>query len=163
MMRLLGFAALLAAALLQVTWAPGLAIWGAYPNLVLLMMVVITWRNGARAGMFWACWGGVLLDLTGPGPLGPHALALLAGAYVSGFWTRNVDAGSLYQPVLATAASTVLYSLILIGSDDTLGLPVPPLGLAFQLTFAASIYNAALMLPLLLGLRRAVPLRRQPA
>ncbi|TMC87026.1 MAG: rod shape-determining protein MreD, partial [Chloroflexi bacterium] len=101
MMRLLGFAAFLAAALLQVTWAPGLAIWGAYPNLVLLMMVVITWRNGARAGMFWACWGGVLLDLTGPGPIGPHALALLAGAYVSGFWTRNVDNRGQHCSVLA--------------------------------------------------------------
>ena len=105
----------------------------------------------------------MLLDLTGPGPLGPHALALLAGAYVTGIWARNVDAGSLYQPVLATAVTTALYSLILIGSDDTLGLPVPPLGVALQLTAAASIYNAALMLPLLLIVRRALPVRRQPA
>jgi len=163
MMRLLGFASLLGGALLQVTWAPGLTVWGAYPNLVLLMVVVLTWGNGARAGMLWACWGGVLLDLTGPGPLGPHALALLAGAYVTGIWARNVDAGSLYQPVLATAVTTALYSLILIGSDDTLGLPVPPLGVALQLTAAASIYNAALMLPLLLIVRRALPVRRQPA
>jgi len=40
---------------------------------------------------------------------------------------------------------------------------VPPLGVALQLTAAASIYNAALMLPLLLIVRRALPVRRQPA
>jgi rod shape-determining protein MreD len=158
MTRWFGFVAMLAAALVQVTWAPALSVVGVFPNLVLLLVVGLTWSGGVRSGMLWACWGGLLLDLTAPGPVGPHALALVAGAYVTGFWIRNLDAASLHQPVLAAAAATVVYSLILIGSDDTLGLPVPPLGLAVQLIAASALYNAALML-------LAQPLRRrlQPA
>jgi hypothetical protein len=50
--------------------------------------------------------------------------------------------------------STVLYSLILIAADQALGLPVPPMRLALQLTLAASAYNALLMPLVLLPLVR---------
>ncbi|MGA8923261.1 MAG: rod shape-determining protein MreD, partial [Candidatus Dormiibacterota bacterium] len=90
MKRALGAALMLAAALVQVTWAPRLEIVGAFPNLVLLAVVGVTWTWGVRAGMAWACVGGVLLDLTAAGPIGPHALGLLTGAYLTGFWTRNL-------------------------------------------------------------------------
>ena len=70
---------MVAVVLVQVTWAPRLEVAGAYPNLALLAVVAITWTTGVRAGLAWACVAGVLLDLTSAGPLGPHALALLAG------------------------------------------------------------------------------------
>jgi rod shape-determining protein MreD len=95
--------------------------------------------------MAWACIAGLLLDLTAPGPIGPHALALLVGAYLTGFWMRNLDRESVLHPVIAVAVSTAVYSLILIGADDLLGLPVPPLAIAVQLLVAAAVYNAALM------------------
>jgi rod shape-determining protein MreD len=163
MSRALWFGLLLLTALVQVTWAPHLSLFGAFPNLVLLLVVVATWLAGTRAGMWWAISGGLLLDLTAAGPLGPHALALLAGSYVAGFWVRSVDATSVLQPVLATAVTTVIYSLVLIGSDDTLGLPVPPFGLAAGLTAAATAYNAALMLPLAGAVRRMRAISAAPA
>ena len=145
-MRLVfGAALMVAAVLVQVTWAPRLEVGGSYPNLALMAVIAITWTMGVRAGLVWACLAGVLLDLTSSGPLGPHALALLAGAYITGFWTRNVARDSPVHPALAAAVSTALYSVILVGADDTLGLPVPPLGVAVQLVFAASVYNAVLM------------------
>jgi rod shape-determining protein MreD len=107
-----------------------------------------------RAGLLWACAGGVLLDLNAPGPLGLHALALLAGAYVTGFLARNLDRGSLLQPAGAAALSTVLYSLVLVGTDDALGLPIPTLRTALALTVAASLYNAALTPLALAAIRR---------
>jgi rod shape-determining protein MreD len=112
-------------------------------------VVCIPLTAGARTGLLWACIGGLLLDLTAPGPLGPHALALLLGAYITGFWVRNVDPASLVQPALAAATVTAVYSLILVGADDTLGLPVPPLRLAVQLASAAAVYNALLVPPAL--------------
>ena len=145
---------MVAAVLVQVTWAPHLEVGGAYPNLALLAVIGITWTLGVRAGLAWACVAGVLLDLTSAGPLGPHAVALLAGAYVTGFWTRNVARESPVHPALAAAVSTALYSLILVGADDTLGLPVPPLGVAVQLMFAACVYNAVLMPVALLVVRK---------
>ena len=67
MRRAFGAMLLVAAALAQVTWAPRLEVGGAFPNLVLLAVVAVTWTLGARSGFVWACVGGVLLDLTAPG------------------------------------------------------------------------------------------------
>jgi rod shape-determining protein MreD len=145
---------MLAAVLVQVTWASRIEVAGAFPNVALLAVIAITWTAGARTGLIWACVGGLMLDLTAPGPLGPHALALLAGAYVTGFWTRNLDRDTPVHPAMAAAVSTVLYSLILIAADQALGLPVPPMRLALQLTLAASAYNALLMPLVLLPLVR---------
>jgi rod shape-determining protein MreD len=136
---------LLAIVLVQVTWAPRITVAGAFPNLALVAVIAITWTAGVRQGMAWACVAGLLLDLTADGPLGPHAVALLAGAYLSGFWARNLDRESLLHPVIAAAASTAVYSAVLMLADDVLGLPVPSLGIAAQLVVAASVYNAALM------------------
>ena len=145
-MKRLGVAAiLLAAVIVQVTWAPRLTIAGAFPNLALVVVTAIAWTAGVRSGLAWACVAGLMLDLTAAGPLGPHAVALLAGVYLTGFWTRNLDRESLVHPVIAGAMSTAVYSLVLVAADDTLGLPVPPPGVAIQLVAVACVYNAALI------------------
>jgi rod shape-determining protein MreD len=149
-----GVLLLVAAALVQVTWASQLEIAGVFANLVLIAVMGLTWTQGVRAGLLWACLGGILLDLNAPGPLGPHSLALLVGAYSTGFWARNLDRESPFHPAAAVVVSTVLYSLVLIGADDALGLPIPPFRTAAQLILAASLYNAALMPPALTVLRR---------
>lgn len=153
MKRAAGASLMLVAALVQVTWVPRVEIFGAFPNLVLLAVVALTWTRGVRTGMAWACVGGLCLDLTAPGPLGPHALGLLTGAYLTGFWIRNFDRQSALQVAVAAAMSTAAYSAVLVASDDTIGLPVPPLTVAVQLTLAACAYNAVLM-PLALALLR---------
>ncbi len=149
-----GLLLLVAAALVQVTWASQLEIAGVFANVVLIAVMGLTWTLGVRAGLLWACVGGILLDLNAPGPLGPHALALLVGAYATGFWARNLDRESLFHPAAAVVVSTVLYSLVLIGSDGALGLPIPPLRTAAQLMIASCLYNAVLMPPALMALRR---------
>jgi rod shape-determining protein MreD len=160
----LGIAALLlGTVLVQVTWAPRITVAGAFPNLALVTVIAIAWTAGVRQGMAWACVAGLMLDLTADGPLGPHAVALLAGAYLTGFWARNLDRESLLHPVIAAAASTAVYSAVLVLADEVLGLPVPPLGVAMQLVVAASVYNAALM-PIALGVVRKLhsPVTRRP-
>jgi len=154
MKRLAGAALMLATILAQVTWAPRLTIAGVFPNLALVAVIAATWTGGVRVGMAWACVAGLMLDLTAPGPFGPHAVALLAGAYLTGFWIRNVDPDSVLHPMLAVAASSAAYSIILVAADDTLGLPVLPLGVALQLLLTGSIYNAVLMPVALVFLRR---------
>lgn len=155
MRRAIGVAAVTVAALLQVTWAPHLEIAGAFPNLVLVAVVATAWCFGARAGMLWACAGGVLLDLTATGPVGPHAVALLCAAYLTGVWVRNVQRDSVMHAALAAAAGTALYSVVLVGADDLLGLIVPPPAVAVQMAIAACLYNA-LLTPLGLGLVRTL-------
>ncbi len=156
-------ALMLGAVLVQVTWAPRIAVAGVFPNLTLIAVLAIAWGMGVRPGMAWACVAGLMLDLTAPGPLGPHALALLAGAYVTGFWSRNLARQSLLHPALAAAVSTALYSLVLIGAGAALGLPAPALSVAVQLVVAASLYNAVLTPVAVLAIRRIhSPLVRVP-
>ena len=159
-----GILLILAAALVQVTWASQLEIAGAFPNLVLIAVVGVTWTQGVRAGLVWACAGGILLDLNAPGPLGLHAVALLAGAYAAGFWARNLDREGLLHAIGAVACATILYSLVLIGADVVLGLPTPQLTTAVEVVTAASAVNA-LLTPPLLGVIRWVTsgLRWEPA
>ena len=163
MKRLAIAALLLATVLVQVTWAPRIAVAGAFPNLALVAVIAITWTAGVRFGMAWACVAGLMLDLTSNGPLGPHAVALLGGAYLTGFWARNLDRESLLHPVIAAAASTAVYSAVLVLADDVLGLPMPPLSVAMQLVVAASVYNAALMPMALAAVRKLhSPVTRRP-
>jgi rod shape-determining protein MreD len=163
-MKRLGIAALLlVTVLVQVTWAPRLTVAGAFPNLALVAVIAITWTSGVRYGLAWACVAGLMLDLTSDGPLGPHALALLAAAYLTGFWARNLDRDSVLHPVIAAAAGTAAYSSVLVLADDVLGLPMPALGAALQLVAAASVYNAVLMPVALAMMRRPhSPAARRP-
>jgi len=145
MRRVLGGVLLLGVVLVQVTWAPRLEVAGAFPNLALIAVIGITWTIGVRSGLAWACVAGLLLDLTAAGPLGPHALALLAAAYASGFLARNFQGGGPVYPALAAGVGTVLYSLVLVGGNHALRVPLPPLATTIQLIVAASAYNVLLM------------------
>jgi rod shape-determining protein MreD len=145
MKRLAIVTMLLAAVLVQVTWAPRFTVAGVFPNLALVAVIAITWTAGVKQGMVWACVAGLMLDLTAPGPIGPHAVALLAGSYLTGFWARNLDRESVVQPVITAAVSTAAYSLVLVVVDEMLGLPVPSFGIAVQLVIGACVYNAVLM------------------
>ena len=160
MRRIVGLGVIVALALVQVTWAPRFEVGGAFPNLVLLAVVAVTWTGGVRVGMAWACIGGVLLDLTASGAVGPHALALLAGVYVTGFWTRNLEHVTAVQVALSAAVSTALYSAVLVLTAGLLGLPVPDAGIASRLALAAALYNAVLMPFAMEVLRRLSALTR---
>ena len=149
-----------AAAMAQVTWAPRFEVGGAFPNLVLLVVVGLTWTLGPRAGMVWACIGGGLLDLTSSGAIGPHALALLSGCYVIGLWTRDLERAPALHVALSAAIVTVVYSAVLMVTAGLLGQPAPDAGSALRLAIAAVAYNALLMPLAMEVLRRLQVLTR---
>jgi rod shape-determining protein MreD len=151
--RIATLGVILALALVQVTWAPRLSIAGAFPNLVLVAVVGITWMQGVRAGLVWACIGGVLLDLTVAGAIGPHALALLAAAYATSLWARNLERPNALHAALTALGATVAYSVTLVLTDGLLGMPAMHAALVVRLTIAAAIYNAV-MTPFAIELMR---------
>jgi len=131
-------AVILAAALLQSAWGPRLEIVGAFPNLVLLVVLAGAWTLGPRAGMAWACAGGLLLDLLAAGPLGPHALALVPGAYAIGLLARGRHQPHALVVAVAAAVMTVFYSAVLVLFHPA------PAGTAMRLAVAAALYNSLL-------------------
>jgi rod shape-determining protein MreD len=153
--RIAALGVVLALALVQVTWAPRLSIGGAFPNLVLITIVGITWMQGVRAGLAWACVGGVLLDLTASGPVGPHALALLAAAYATSLWARNLDRPNALHAAVTASLGTGAYSITLVLTYGFLGTPAMDAGVVARLTLAAAIYNGALA-PLAIELMRSL-------
>ena len=159
MRRAAGIVLLMSAALLQVTLAPRLAVGGGFPNLVLLFAVCATWNLGVRSGMAWACAGGIALDLMSPGPVGPHALAVLAAAYVAGFWTRNAGRHEPAHAAMAAAAGTLVYSMVVVVSGAMTQMPVPSVAVSAQLVAMSAAYNAALMPAALIVSRRLAPAR----
>jgi rod shape-determining protein MreD len=142
--RIAALGVMLALAVVQVTWAPRLSIAGAFPNLVLIAVIGITWMQGVRAGLVWACVGGVLLDLTASGPIGPHALALLTAAYVTSLWARNLERPNAMHAAVTAGVGTIAYSVTLVLTDGLLGMPAMDPALVARLAFAAAIYNAVL-------------------
>src|SRR2546421_4395356 len=94
----LGACVLIPAVLLQVTLAPNLSVAGAFPNLVLLVVVGWTLVAGPGSGLRLALAGGLLLDLVAPGPFGLHALALATAAYAAGWCQRSFHADRLLLP-----------------------------------------------------------------
>jgi len=135
---------MLALALVQVTWAPRLSIASAFPNLVLIAVIGITWMQGVRAGLVWACAGGVLLDLAASGPVGPHALALLTAAYLTSLWARNLERPNAMHAALTAGVGTIAYSVTLVVTGGFLGMPAMDPALVARLAFAAAIYNVVL-------------------
>lgn len=106
------FAVPVLAALAQLTWVPRLP--GGGPlNLAVVAVAGWTWARGTRAGLWWALPAGLLLDLGSAGPLGPHALALLAAAYFAGLVSSTVDGGLMALP-LSAAAATIAYAVTLL-------------------------------------------------
>ena len=147
-------AVLLAAVLLQVTWLFHLSVLGSDPNLALLAVAGWTWLRGPRAGLGWALAAGLLLDLGSAGPIGVHAIALLAAAYCVGLIGGSLKAGGVLVPAAAAAIATLLYGLIVIGAGETLGQAFPPPAVARVLLLGGALYNAILMPLILFPLRR---------
>jgi rod shape-determining protein MreD len=145
---------LLAAAVLQVTLAPRLEVFGAFPNLVLLAVVGWTLIRGAGPGIRWAIGGGLLLDLVSPGPLGVHALALAVAAYGTGFLQRSFEPDPVMLPAAAGALATVAYNLVLVGVSELLAHPVALLPALQAWVAPSALYDAALVPIALLALRR---------
>jgi rod shape-determining protein MreD len=103
-MVLAGFGSLVLATFLQLALPGGVPVWGMEPNLVLALVVAWAWVHGPRWAFAWAVLGGLLLDLSGGGPLGVHALGLLGAAYLVGVlrsfsparaWLLTIPAGAL--------------------------------------------------------------------
>jgi rod shape-determining protein MreD len=145
---------LLPAAVLQVTLAPRLELFGAFPNFVLLTVVGWTLVRGAGPGIRWAIGGGLLLDLLAPGPLGVHALALAVAAYGTGFLKRSFEPDPILLPSASAALATVAYNLVLVAVSEALGHPVAFLPVLQAWVAPSALYDAALLPPLLLLFRR---------
>jgi len=95
-------------ALLQLTVVPYFRIGDAQPELVLVFAVVATTAGSVEAGLISAFFGGLMIDLLAPRPLGMTAFILLVSVGVAALLGRVLDRASYLVPVIAVFVTSLL-------------------------------------------------------
>jgi rod shape-determining protein MreD len=159
MRLLLGVVIPLAAALLQGTVAPLIAVGEARPSLPILVAASWSVAAGAREGVWWAFLGGIVSDLISAGPLGAFALASLPPVAAVGLGEPGT---SRPTPIIVGAVlvglAALVAGLIYVGILAVTGAGVSSLPLAAGTTVASAVYTGLLafaIYPLARLLRRA--------
>jgi rod shape-determining protein MreD len=159
MRLILGLLIPLAAALLQGTVAPLIAVGGARPSLPILVAASWSVAAGAREGVWWAFLGGLVSDLISAGPLGAFALAALPPVAAVGLREAGpsrptpVVAGAVLVGLAAFAAGLIYLGILAVTGETVSSLP-----LAAGTTVASAMYTGGLALaiyPVARLLRRA--------
>jgi len=120
-MALTGFGALVLATFLQLALPGGVPVLGMEPNLVLALIVAWAWVHGPRWAFVWAVLGGLLLDLSGGGVLGVHALGLLGAAYLVGL-LRSLSHSHTWALTIPTGGlGGALYGVVVMGALHLFG------------------------------------------
>lgn len=148
------------ACLFQATAAARIKIYGVKPDLVLLLVVVGALVYGARAGLLWAFFGGLGLDIFSGGPMGSSSLALMAAVLVAGLGHRVLSRFNVFVPLVTMIASTLVYAgaylgiLAVLQYLDVAQHRVPVWATIQSVVVPAVVYNTMLMVILIPFLNR---------
>lgn len=138
--------ALFFAALLQVAVAPHIAIGSVVPNVLLLVVLILAFAEGAEAGAAAGFAAGLVFDLLGNGPIGPGSLVLASVGYLAGSLSANMFAEGWRLPVTVVFAASLLaevsYGLVL----SILGEGAPFWAAFMSVMLPAAVYNGVLAL-----------------
>ena len=122
--RYLSPALVILAALAQATIMPRLALLGARPDLVLILVVSWTLLCGVWEGAIWAFVGGLALDLLSGGPFGAAMIGLMLVSGLSSVGGWNVWRANVFLPAITVAAASVLYNLVFVFLLQLTGWPI---------------------------------------
>ncbi|MEA3346205.1 MAG: rod shape-determining protein MreD [Chloroflexota bacterium] len=140
-------------ALVQTTLSPHLAILGAYPNLMLLVVLSWTLLRTGREGMLWAFGGGVLLDMLSGAPFGASTLPLLLVSFLSSLGEETLFRTTLSLPLAVGFAGSLLYDSVFLATLQLMGWQVDWPTSLWRLILPAAGLNTLLM-PLVYALLR---------
>lgn len=150
-------AAVVAAVLLQLSWAPRWAIFGVRPDLVTLVVVCLGFLGGPQTGAVAGFLGGLALDVLSLGVVGAGALSRAVAGFVAGLFEQNLFGTSVVLPMLAVATATMLAESLELATLLLIGTDLPILASVIRIVIPTALYNgllAALAYPLLAWLVR---------
>lgn len=101
-------------ALLQGVLLSQVNLWGARPDLMLLVVLAWAMVRNVEEGLLWAFIGGLILDLLSGGPLGAILLALVAVAFLAGQSWGQGFGSPVVRLLLLTFLGVVVYHLTLL-------------------------------------------------
>lgn len=94
---------------------------GIAPNLVLVLVLLLGSRYGAREGVVWAFGCGLMLDLMALDPLGSNSLALIPVAVIGALAQRPLLQSGLLFTMLMVLLGTVAHFLVASVIDTVAG------------------------------------------
>lgn len=139
-------------AFLQISFLPNFLIFGAIPNLVLIVTIAWCIAGNYKEAIFWGIAGGIILDLFSPFYFGIISLSNLAVIAVIYFITQNfINNDDKASVVFVCAIATFLYNFfliffILIAKLFKLDDIIQPFNLGFLLSiFIQIIFNTIII------------------
>jgi rod shape-determining protein MreD len=139
---------LLSVALFQTALAP--ALWHFRIDWVLVAVVSWSLIRGLAAGLRWACYGGIMLDLLSPLPVGAHLCALLVAVTVVAVTTESLPRDNRLVPTASVVLVSLLYALCLGAIMAFTGRPVAWSHYPLTVIVPTALANGAATLPVYL-------------
>lgn len=139
--------------LIQISLYPYLEICNAFPNLILILVLILSILKGFKKSLTWVIFGGFLLDVYSfSNPIGTSILGLFLVSYSAYFFSHNIfKKTSILSIILITLGGTLIYGLFLI-------LVLLIGGIDFQFGFSQiiiqMIYNLVILIPLFYLIKR---------
>jgi len=147
-------ALLFLAAIVQVSVFSQLHVFGAVPDVLLVVLVAFALLRGSVAGALGGFFAGLLVDTASLGTLGLTSLVLTLSGYWIGRYGETTGRERAHAPFLSIAVVTVLYQLGLLVVHFVLGESAPG-GAVVRSLVPAIVLNLVLTAPLY-GLVRRV-------
>lgn len=138
--------ALLVAAVLQVAVAPNIAIGGAVPNFMLLVVITLAFTEGPTAGASAGFAAGLVFDLLSAGPIGPAALVMTVIGYLAGSLSANMFAEGWRLPTTVVLIASISAELAYGGVLAVLGAGEPFWSTFVAVMLPTAVYNGVLAL-----------------
>lgn len=137
-----------------------LGVCGAFPNLILILVLILSVLQGYKKSLVWVIFGGFLLDVYSfNNPIGTSILGLFLVSHLAYFFSQNIfKKTSIFSVILIGIGGTLIYRLFLI-------LVLLIVGTSFQFTFTQLIsqvvYNLIILIPLFYLIKRFKNVQRK--
>jgi len=133
--------------ILQSSLYPYLAIYGAFPNLILIMVVILSTLRDYKKNLIWVMFGGLFLDIFSFNNfLGISIVGLFLISYLIHFLSQTTFRKTGIPPVILFGISaTLIYKFFLI---LVFLIAKSSFELSFSQVLSQIIYNTILLIPL---------------
>lgn len=135
----------------------------AFPNLILILVLIISILRGYKKNLVWIIVGGFLLDVYSfNNPIGTSILGLFLVSYLAYFFSQNIfKKTSIFSVILIGIGGTLIYKLFLTLVLLIAGTSFQPAssagGFAFIQLISQIIYNLVILTPLFYLIKKFTP------
>jgi rod shape-determining protein MreD len=141
---LLSTALLIACAFAQSTWFGGIAVFGVVPDLSLIVLIWVSYKNGQIEGPISGFLSGLAEDFLSTSPLGFHAFVKTAVAAVTAVLHGSFFIDRLVLPILLGITGTIVKAIAVGALYLVFGSPIHAYSFIKKVLWIEAAYNGLL-------------------